>query len=74
MLSFTQVLQQEMKSQELLGMSECEGCSCLGHDELSFSLFRGNIDIFFETLGCLLCNISMRSGIVPDKMELARVT
>ena len=43
------------------------------HDELPLSMFRDNVDIFSETL-CLLCNLCMRSGIVPDKMKLARVT
>ena len=39
-----------------------------GHDELPLSMFRDNVDRFSETL-CLLCNLSMRSGIVPDKMK-----
>ena len=43
----------------------------MGHDELPLSMFRDNVDIFSETL-CLLCNLSMRSGIVPDKMKLGR--
>ena len=42
--------------------------TAVGHDELPLSIFRDNVDIFCETL-CLLCNLSMKSGIVPDKMK-----
>ena len=58
---------------EVIGIISNMKDTAVGHDELPLSLFRDNIDVFCETL-CLLCNLSMKSGIMPDKMKLARVT
>lgn len=46
--------------------------SSAGHDGLPLSVFRDNIEALCDVL-CHMCNLSMSTGVFPDKMKIARV-